>query len=101
MVLGSDFFDLDHRQFLPMSDGFVIAFAALHLKGNLLIAANVFDHIRNDGCLRDGRRTDAESALIVDQQHAIESDRLPGLNSQPLDLESITRANAVLLAACF
>jgi hypothetical protein len=43
-----DFFDFDDRQFLTVTDGFVITFAALHLESQFLVATFVFDHVGND-----------------------------------------------------
>ena len=44
--------DFDDRQFLTMSDGFVITLAAFHLEREFLLAADVFDHVGLDASRR-------------------------------------------------
>src|SRR6266850_6436232 len=88
-LLNVDFFDFDHGQFLTMTDGFVIAFATFHFEGDLLLASNVLDNIGHDGGVGNRGGTDGDFAVVVDEEHPVKRDRLPGLNCQPFDLQSI------------
>ena len=50
--LSFDLFDFDDRQFLTMTDGFVITFAAFHLESQFLVTALVRDDVGNDARTR-------------------------------------------------
>ena len=73
----------------------------LHLEGNLLVAPDMFDHIRQDRRRHDRRRSDAKSAVVVYEQYTVERDRLSRLDRQTLNLQGIPRFDAVLLTASF
>jgi len=99
--LGLDLFDLNDRQLLAVADGLAKPLPALHLVGDLLLAADVLDHVGHHGGASHGGGTHADLAVVVNQQDAVKNDGLPGFNGQALDFQLIARAHAILFASCF
>jgi hypothetical protein len=100
-MLSVDRRDLYHSQFLAMADGLVITLAAFHLEREFFLAALVLDNICHDGRAADGGRADGELAAVVDEQHAVERDRLARLDFKAFDFELVACGDAILFAACF
>ena len=84
-----------------MADGLVITLATFHLERELVFAALVLDDIRHDGGTADGGRADGKLAVVVDEQHAVERDRLARLDFKAFDFELVAGGDAILFAACF
>ena len=76
---GLNLFNFHHGQFLAVADGFMIPFAALHLEGYFLLAANMADHIRFDRGIGYGRRAHGHLPVIVDEEDTAERDGLARL----------------------
>jgi hypothetical protein len=93
--------DFDDRQFLAVSDGFVITLAAFHLEREFFVAANVFDHIGLDRRAGHGRRAHGEFAVAIDEQYAVESDRLARLGFETFDFQRVARRDTILFATSF
>ena len=100
-VLSVDRRDFHHSQFLTMTDGLVITFAAFHLEREFLFAALVLDDIRHDGRAADGGRADGELAAVVDEQHAVKRERFARLDFKAFDLQRVARSDAILFASGF
>ena len=79
----------------------MIAFAAFHLEGDLLLATNVLDDIGHDGGTGHGGGTHGDLAIVVDQKNAVKGHRLPGFNRQTINFQRIARAHAILFATRF
>jgi hypothetical protein len=100
-ILSFDSGDFDNRQFLTMADGLMIAFAAFHLESELLFSADVLDHVSGNRSASDSGGTDGDFAIVVDEEHAVKSDRLAGINGQAFDFKRIARGDAILFASGF
>ena len=83
-----------------MADSLVIALAAFHLERQLVFAALVLDDIRHDGRPGDGGRADADFAFVIDEQHAVERDRLARLDFKAFNFELVAGGDAILFATC-
>src|SRR5262245_50080829 len=99
--LGFDFFDLHDRQFLTMPDGLVVPFAPFHLEGDLLGAAPVFHHIRDDTGLLHRRRPNPHLTVIVHEQYPVEDKGLTGLHRETFDFKRVACGDSILLSARF
>jgi hypothetical protein len=100
-LLSLDFFNFHHRQFLPVADGFVVAFSALHLESDFLFAANVLDDVGHNSRATDGRRADGDLPVIADEQHAVKIYRLAGFDAQALDGKGVARGDTILFTSSF
>ena len=66
-----------------------------------LLAAHVLHHVGHDGGVGHGGRAHGDFAIVVDQKHAVKSDRLPGFDGQALDFQRVARGDTILFAASF
>src|SRR5207249_1609979 len=96
-----DFFDFHDRQLLTMPDGLVVAFAPFQLEGDLLRAAPVFHHIRDDTGLGHRRRANRHPAVLVDEQHAVEGKRLTCFDRDTFNFKSVACAHSILFSTRF
>lgn len=79
----------------------VIALAAFHFEGNLLFAPEMFHDVGVDRCLGDGGRANGKLAVIGDEQHAVEHDRLAGLSLKTINFQNLARDDPVLFSTSF
>jgi hypothetical protein len=99
--LNFDFLDLYHGEFLSVTDGFVIAFAAFHFERDFFLAANVLDDIGQHTRAGDRRRAYSDFALVAYQQHAIKGERLAGLDRESFDFEAVASGDSILFTSGF
>jgi len=95
-----DLFDLNHGQLLPMALLLMVTFAALHLPDDDLVAAFVFDDVGNDFRAIDNRGSNAELAIPVNEQYAVERHRLTDFDAQAFDFDFVAGRDAILFSAC-
>src|SRR6267142_3138906 len=96
-----DFFDFDNRQFLPVANRLMITFAPLHFESDLLLTANVLDNIGDYRRARDCGHSNGHFPVVIDQKNTIKSKRLPDVDGQAFNFQSITRHDTILLTASF
>ena len=63
--------------------------------------AEALDDVGDDGGIGDGGRADGEFTVVADQQDAVKGHRLPRLDCEAFDFESVAGADAILFATCF
>jgi hypothetical protein len=95
-----DFFDFDDRQFLPVPDGLMIAFAAFHLERELFFAALVFHHVGDYARTRDRRPADGDF-IAADHEHTVKCKWFARLDIKAFDFERVARDDTILFAASF
>ena len=84
-----------------VTDRLVIALAALHLESEFLLAALVRHHVGQHAGAADGGRPDGQLAFIIDQQNAVKSEWLAGLDGQTFNFQRVARGHTILFASGF
>src|SRR5436190_45525 len=78
-------FDLQNRQFLPVSNGAMVSFTAFHLERNELRTTLMLNNIGKNSRILNDRTADRYFVVVAaHKQHAIQSMFLPGLNIKPV-----------------
>src|SRR5580765_8709415 len=84
-----------------MPDRPMVAFPALHLEGNFLLAAEVLDNIHCNSGLRNRGVAHGELSLVRDQQDAIQGEGLARFALQTFHFQGIARGDTILFPASF
>ena len=82
-----------------MTDGAMIAFAALELEGDDLLILVLIDDLSLDRGSRNMRCTKGDLVAVYDEEDIAESGLFAGFDSELLDTQDVSLGDAVLLAA--
>src|SRR4051812_1838688 len=94
IILNLYFFDLQHRQFLSVANGLVIALAALHLERHFLLSTFVLHYIGKDARVGHSGGPYVQLAVVIYKQHPIQCHCLARFHSQALHFQRIARSDA-------
>ena len=96
-VLRFDRLDFDFGERLAVTVFLAVALAALLVKHDDFVTFHVAQYAGADGSTFDVGGTDGHFAVIVEQVHGIEGDRISFIGCQPVDEDLLTFLNFELL----
>jgi hypothetical protein len=99
VAVEDDVADAEDRQLLAMALLDPAAGLGAVLEVDELLAAGLAHDVGRDGGIRDDRATDGRGVAVGNEEHAIERDRIAGIDLQELDLELGADLDAILLPA--
>ena len=92
-----DGLDLDFGERLAVAVFLAIAFAALFVKNDDLVALHMAEHTGADTGTFDIGRAEGDIAVVLDEMHGVERDFVPFIGCQPVDEDLLTFLNFELL----
>lgn len=96
-VLGFDRLDFDFGERLAVTVFLAVAFAAFFVENDDFVTFHVTQNAGADRSTFDIRYTDGHFAVIVEQVHGVEGNRISFIGCQPVDEDLLTFLNFELL----